>query len=529
MLSITLGITSLFPTAANASVYNGWEKNNGYWYYYINGYQTTGWQNHRGTWYYLNSNGTMKTGWLYNNGCWYYLNNDGSMATGWKNINDVWYYLNNDGSMKTGWLNDNGTWYYLNYDGSMAHDTIIDGYKLNSRGKWVTDSTSEDTNKNCTFTEGLNKFSADSACSILNKQDKAANSSYSPVSLFMALSVISEGADNNTKAELMKALNISNPDTLSRDCNNLYKSISFNKNNGICKIADSVWIDNDNNQVEFNEDTLKKIENDYKAGLFKVNLQSDDTASKISQWVSSHTNGKLSTEPSEFKITDPGEVMEIFNAIYFKDEWVNQFYKEETKKENFYLSNGSAVSTDFMYQTVACDIYSGNGYKTSSLNFANGNKMVFILPDEGKSPYDILENGHKLQEAVNSLSDEKGVYSEVSFSVPKFDYKTTIDLNKCAKDLGIENIYNSDADFTKFSKNGNLHVSKIKQNTCMTVNENGAEASAYTQIEFKCTSALMVNHDEMNLNRPFLFAITDNNNTPLFIGVVNNPTVDSVN
>ncbi len=205
----------------------------------------------------------MKTGWLYNNGCWYYLNNDGSMATGWKNINDVWYYLNNDGSMKTGWLNDNGTWYYLNYDGSMAHDTIIDGYKLNSRGKWVTDSTSEDTNKNCTFTEGLNKFSADSACSILNKQDKAANSSYSPVSLFMALSFISEGADNNTKAELMKALNISNPDTLSRDCNNLYKSISFNKNNGICKIADSVWIDNDNNQVEFNEDTLKKIENDY--------------------------------------------------------------------------------------------------------------------------------------------------------------------------------------------------------------------------------------------------------------------------
>ncbi len=254
--------------------------------------------------------------------------------------------------------------------------------------------------------------------------------------------------------------------------------------------------------------TLKKIENDYKAGLFKVNLQSDDTASKISQWVSSHTNGKLGTEPSEFKITDPGEVMEIFNAIYFKDEWVNQFYKD---------------------QTVACDIYSGNGYKTSSLNFANGNKMMFILPDEGKSPYDILENGDTLQEAVNSLSDEKGVYSEVSFSVPKFDYKTTIDLNKCAKDLGIENIYNSDADFTKFSKNGNLHVSKIKQNTCMTVNENGAEASAYTQIEFKCTSALMVNHDEMNLNRPFLFAITDNNNTPLFIGVVNNPTVDSVN
>lgn len=547
ILSVTIGITSFSPCIANAYVYNGWENNNGHWYYYINGNKTSGWQNDRGTWYYLNSDGTMKTGWLYNNGSWYYLdetsgamqsgwkwigdnwyymNPDGSMATGWKNVNDVWYYLNNDGSMKTGWFNDNGTWYYLNSDGSMVHDTSVDGYKLNSNGAWIEDDTSTSTNKSYTFTEGLNKFSVDSACSILNKQDKTTNSNYSPVSLFMALTVLSEGADNNTKTELMKALNISNPDTLSQDCQNLYDSISFNNKYGVCKIADSIWVDNDNNDVEFNEQTLKKIENEYKAGLFKCNLQSDDTASKISQWVSSHTNGKLGTDPNEFKVKDPQEVMEIFNAIYFKDAWCDQFSTEATNKDNFYLSDGSSVSTDFMHKSTECYIYSGNGYKISCLDFRSGNKMMFILPDKDKSPYDILDNGDTLQKAINSLSQDKGTFSEVNFSVPKFDYKTSMDINKCADDLGIKNIYDSNADFTKLSKKGNLHVSKIKQNASVTVNEEGTEAAAYTQISMDCGAAAVDSIEDMNLNRPFIFVINNTNNIPLFIGVVNNPTLN---
>ena len=30
---------------------------------------------------------------------------------------------------------------------------------------------------------------------------------------------------------------------------------------------------------------------------------------------------------------------------------------------------------------------------------------------------------------------------------------------------------------------------------------------------------------DMTLDRPFIFAITDKDNTPLFLGVINNPTV----
>lgn len=151
-LVMAIGMTMTYGVKADCSVYNGWEKSNGYWYYYKNGNMCTGWQKDGSTWYYMNSDGTMKTGWI-NDGNWYYLKADGAMATGWQKVNGTWYYLNGDGSMKTGWLKDGDRWYYLNNDGSMMTDWLKDGstwyylkpdgsmatgwYHVNSSGKMV--------------------------------------------------------------------------------------------------------------------------------------------------------------------------------------------------------------------------------------------------------------------------------------------------------------------------------------------------------------------------------------------------------
>lgn len=130
-LTIAMGMTMLPAVNVQAAVYNGWEKNGSYWYYYSNGSLKTGWVNDGGTWYYLNSDGSMKTGWLNNGGTWYYLNSNGAMKTGWLNDGGTWYYLNSDGSMKTGWLIDQDRNYYLNDNGSMQT-----GWFKDSSGDW---------------------------------------------------------------------------------------------------------------------------------------------------------------------------------------------------------------------------------------------------------------------------------------------------------------------------------------------------------------------------------------------------------
>jgi len=53
----------------------------------------------------------------------------------WRKDYTGWWYTEGN-SYATGWRNLNGSWYYFNSDGYMAHDTIIDGYYLNSSGAW---------------------------------------------------------------------------------------------------------------------------------------------------------------------------------------------------------------------------------------------------------------------------------------------------------------------------------------------------------------------------------------------------------
>lgn len=115
-------------------------------YYYINddgAMESNKWINHLGKWYFLKNDGSMASSeWFSPNGNWYYLDGNGEMATGWRNINGNWYYLNpildeNEGAMKTGWINDGYNWYYMYPSGEMAHDTYINGYKLDSNGAWV--------------------------------------------------------------------------------------------------------------------------------------------------------------------------------------------------------------------------------------------------------------------------------------------------------------------------------------------------------------------------------------------------------
>ena len=47
-----------------------------------------------------------------------------------------WYYVTGSGNMVTGWNQINGMWYYMYENGVMAHDTVIDGYELDSSGAW---------------------------------------------------------------------------------------------------------------------------------------------------------------------------------------------------------------------------------------------------------------------------------------------------------------------------------------------------------------------------------------------------------
>ncbi len=118
---------------------NSWHWDGNHWYFYnVGGAKAkNGWMLDRQTWYYVNETGAMQTGWLDLNGTWYYLYPSGAMASAtWVQIGGEWYYMTGSGNMVTGWNQINGSWYYMYSNGVMAHDTVIDGYELDSFGVW---------------------------------------------------------------------------------------------------------------------------------------------------------------------------------------------------------------------------------------------------------------------------------------------------------------------------------------------------------------------------------------------------------
>ena len=70
-------------------------------------------------------------------------------------------------------------------------------------------------------------------------------------------------------------------------------------------------------------------------------------------------------------------------------------------------------------------------------------------------------------------------------------------------------------------------MSAISQETFIALDEKGVEAAAYTEIQMRETAMLEPPEQlTLELNRPFLYVISDGAGTPLFVGIVRNPLAD---
>jgi len=365
------------------------------------------------------------------------------------------------------------------------------------------------------FISALNNFSYNTGAYILTNRDK--NINYSPLSLYYALSVASSGASSDTQAQLLALLGVSDVETLAKQCGNLYRTIYKENKIGKLKIANSIWLDNDmsGERISFKNDFVKHAAKDFYASSYSVDFSRAETGKAMAKWISTNTNGTLTPEIK----TDSDQILSILNTVYFYDQWINRFDKNKTAEDVFYLSNGSKVKVDFMNKTFSSAGFSkGNGFTRAGLGLKNGGQMVFILPDDGVSLYDLLSSPQQMQE---TFEGGDGFSGEVVWKIPKFSFGSNLLLNDVLKRLGVSSAFTPDADFSGIT-NHMAYITGIQQETHISIDEDGIEASAFTQIAYS-GAAMPDGRAEMILNRPFIYYITESNGNLLFIGVCENP------
>ncbi len=368
------------------------------------------------------------------------------------------------------------------------------------------------------FIKNLEDFSINSSSLVLRDSDKNTNSLYSPLSLYMALAMVSETAKGETQYEIIQALGMDNIEIIRSETGKLFRQLYFHNEIGRLTFGNSLWLNKD---VDFKDTTLETLAKDYYAHSFSLDFKNRDSSKKISDWVSENTGGKLDNDPSGFSL-NPDDVMTLINTISFYDQWIDEFDVGKTKEDKFYLENGNTVDVDFMNRTYGSHSFVGvDGYTVSQLYMKNRHSMVFILPDEGVSTNDILSDPDLLKQVLNSDNAQMG---EVVFKIPKFKFSSDMNLNDAAKELGIVNAFERNSNFTPLSDTKPLFISEIKQSSFISIDEIGVEATAYTQIMYS-GSAMPDGRAEMILDRPFIFAITGIYGAPLFVGIVNNPSL----
>ena len=251
------------------------------------------------------------------------------------------------------------------------------------------------------------------------------------------------------------------------------------------------------------------------ASTYRVPMGTEEADKAIAGWLNQNTGGLLSEETGNIR-TDGNDLLRLYNTIYYKSGWQDAFKSSQTKQDTFTAANGAKQKTEFMHRTESGSYRKGDGY-TAAPRSLNYGRMVFVLPDEGVTPESLLQR----QGFLAGLTGDYNA-AELVWSVPKFDVKSSTELNEMLQSLGVTDAFDmAEADFTPLTDNG-AFLSSAMQAARVKIDEEGVEAAAYTEIV--CADSAMMEVPptvEMDLDRPFLFVIFDNSNVPLFVGTVN--------
>ncbi len=358
------------------------------------------------------------------------------------------------------------------------------------------------------------------------------NTVISPINLYIALATLSETTDGNTRQQLLDALGAEDIGQLRTITNALWKDNYIDSDIAANITANSLWLDD---TLPYKEETLQAIAQHYYASSYHGDIGSMEMNIQLQKWLNENTGGLLSEQAEKVEL-DKQALFAIASTVYFEARWQEEFSKSKTKEGIFHSADGD-ITCDFLNSKLMKNVYVGEVFSAIELKFDNinneGGSMWIILPDEGVAAEKLADND-ELYEFLSHIYGKKtrewsktSNYIEVNISLPKFDVVSDIDLRDGMKAMGITDIFDgSKADFSAMldeneTLDGSLgyaqHAARV------TIDEEGCTAAAYTVIQPDGAAMPGDEPCDFIVDRPFMFVLTNDDDLPLFSGIVNVP------
>lgn len=336
----------------------------------------------------------------------------------------------------------------------------------------------------------------------------------SPVSVLSGLSLIANGADGESLAQIEDTVGMS-----AEEMNEYIYSYNshlseISSKNCEASLINSLWINKDKDVV-VSDEFLYANEMYGNASIYSVPF-GEKSASYMEQWISKSTQGIVKN--LLYNVPKDATMCSI-SSFVFSGVWEDGFASiGNSGFESVSEDKNSVVSDLYCIE----DSYIEDNNATGVVKFFKQNKYAFavVLPNENIDIHTYIEG--LTSGSLNKLIESrKGV--RVSIRMPEISFSYELNMNHILTEMGMKDIWeNQAADFSRFgyAKDGeNIQVDQLVYKTGINLDGDGINTELEAEMLVKSTEASKY---YLEINRPFVVFLMDcEKNVPLLLGVVN--------
>ncbi|KAM3958017.1 serine protease inhibitor 14 [Aphomia sociella] len=366
----------------------------------------------------------------------------------------------------------------------------------------------------------LKRSTYDFSVSLLDRicQETEAHFVYSPLSTWLQLASLAEGANGRTYQEIWRITRHHRRLCFKEKWRNILNKMDT-KLKAEYKRKNLLVVDK---LFDVNKSFIKQVEklNSYKVLLYNFNNQ-ESVSTKVNKYIETATDGVFKDVlfPDDFNST----IALIADTMYYKSDWRVSFDPVHTKRQPFYRSE-SKTTVNMMKQIGYYNITEVSTIKSRVLEIpCNDNRisMLIFLPN-AQTVWDLFYSLRRINFlSLSKLFTRNGV-KLVNVELPRFKITTDIDnIPELLYDMGAKRLFQPDkAEFKGISDYG-LYASMMTQVADIEVTESGVKAEAVPE-------NLVLDNEAIDfiVNKPFVFMLVDKNTELiLFSGAYSKPSL----
>lgn len=320
-------------------------------------------------------------------------------------------------------------------------------------------------------------------------ENPTSNVIISPTAVYLLLSMLYNGAGENTRAQLASALKFPRAEEINPWNKQLLNYLTSDKPDHDVAIGFCLWF---SMGLLCHENFVKACRDFYAPTIYGVDFQSLLSNEQINSWAQTASREHISNV-IEAERPLSGSQFGLTSVFYFSVPWQSGFDPRNTVEQKFLLVGGGQKMVRMMYQVGQLPYKEDENVQLVKLPYRNSPYyMQVILPKPGKTFGHCIDYLKAPNEAFAGASAEG-----LMLAMPKFEVEFRADLSKALSQLGI-----SDA-FTP----GRAELSQIAP--AVSTSFIGHAAKLKISEDGNPPPPGVAPIRQMQVDRPFLFSIVD--------------------